>query len=192
MAEGNKTKQVIATSYIQLCTEKEYAKISIQEIAFRAQLNRQTFYYHFKDKQELLRWIYFNDSLKYLVAEKVTLDNWEEQALKMLKAMKEKALFYQSSLIGDRDILINEFFSIVERIFQQLFRQVDEEKELSSQDILFYSRFFAFGCSGILETWIRGDFQELPLEIAAQLFRLAKDIELFSYRIYQKGRMEDD
>ncbi|KAF1301903.1 TetR/AcrR family transcriptional regulator [Enterococcus saccharolyticus] len=186
MAEGKKTKAAIASAYIQLCEEKEYAKISVQDIALKASINRQTFYYHFQDKNELLRWVYFNDSLKFLASKEVKLDNWEEQALKMLKRMQEKQVFYQNTMIGNRTILINEFFTVVQSIFRQLFRQVDEEKVLSKQDIDFYSRFFSFGCSGILEAWICGNFQESALEIATQLFRLAQDIEVFSYRIYQR------
>ncbi len=186
MAEGKKTKAAISAAYIQLFEEKDCAKISVQDIATRAAINRQTFYYHFPDKKALLHWIYFNDSLKYLASETVNLDNWEEQALKMLKAMQQKQTFYQKSLAAERDILIEAFFQIVQTIFQALFERVDVEQELSAQDIQFYSRFFSFGCSGILDTWIRGGFKETPLEIAMQLFRLAKDIELFAYRIYQR------
>lgn len=81
---------------------------------------------------------------------------------------------------------MSEFYQITEPLFQRLFDEVDEEQQLSQQDIAFYSRFFSYGCSGILETWIRDDFPEMPLEIATQLFRLAKDVEFFSYQIYQK------
>jgi AcrR family transcriptional regulator len=187
MAEGKKTKAAIAAAYIQLCEEKEWAKISVQDIALRTGINRQTFYYHFPDKKTLLRWVYLNDSLRYLAADEVSLDNWEEQALKMLKTMQEKSVFYHNTLAGERDILMNEFFQVVQEVFKQLFQQVDEEHVLSTQDIQFYSRFFSFGCSGILEAWIRGNFQETPLDIATQLLRLAQDIEVYTYRIYQRN-----
>lgn len=186
MAEGKKTKAAIAAAYIQLCEEKEWAKISVQDIAASTGINRQTFYYHFPDKKALLHWVYLNDALRYLSSDEVSFDNWEEQVLKMLKTMQEKSVFYRNTLMGDRDVMMNAFFHIVQGIFSQLFLQVDEEKVLSEQDIQFYSRFFSFGCSGILEAWIRGDFQETPLEISMQLLRLAQDIEVYSYRIYQR------
>ena len=134
----------------------------------------------------MIRWIYKTDALIYLTSENISLDNWEEAALKMLKAMRQNGTFYRKSVTYDRDILMSEFYQITEPLFQRLFDEVDKEQQLSQQDIAFYSRFFSYGCSGILETWIRDDFPEMPLEIATQLFRLAKDVEFFSYQIYQK------
>lgn len=187
MAESVKTKTMIASALIELCEKKDYAKISIQEIATRCDINRQTFYYHFSDKKALLRWVYHNDSLKYLTSKDVSLDNWEEQVLKMLKQMQQISSFYATTLQGDRSILMDEFFQIVQNMFHQLLLQVDEEQVLSEKDLQFYTRFFSFGCSGILETWIKEGFQESPMEIAMELFRLAQDIEAFSYRLYQKN-----
>jgi AcrR family transcriptional regulator len=186
MAEGNQTKAIIGQTFVSLCESEDPSKISIQELAEQAQINRQTFYYHFPDKKALIRWIYQTDALICLTAEDISLDNWEEAALKMLKRMKQHSTFYRKSVAYDRDILINEFYHITEPLFQRLFKEVDVEQQLSEQDVFFYSRFFSYGCSGILETWIRDDFPETPLEVATQLFRLAKDVEFFSYQIYQE------
>ena len=43
MAEGNQTKAVIGQTFVELCETKELNKISIQELAEKAQINRQTF-----------------------------------------------------------------------------------------------------------------------------------------------------
>ena len=182
----NKTKVKLAECYLQLCAEKNSSKISVRELTTAAQVNRQTFYYHFKDIQALLHWIYCQDALKYLIEEQVALDNWEEQVFKLLKSIYQKRLFYKMVLLENRESVMQAFFPIIEQVFRQLFRQVDEEEKLSEKDHQFYSRFFSFGCCGILETWIKEDYPEQPVAIAAQLFQLAKDIELFSYRIYQR------
>lgn len=62
---------------------------------------------------------------------------------------------------------------------------MDEERQLSARDKLFYAR-FSYGCSGVLVNWITNEYEETPMEIAMQLFRLAKDTELYSYRLYAK------
>lgn len=51
MMDGKQTKAVIGQTLITLCETKEVNKISVQEIAEKAQVNRQTFYYHFPDKK---------------------------------------------------------------------------------------------------------------------------------------------
>ncbi|WP_122646221.1 TetR/AcrR family transcriptional regulator [Enterococcus mediterraneensis] len=185
MAEGNQTKRAIAKALIALTEEKPYAKISVQDISRKAEINRQTFYYHFSDKDELLRWLYLHDSLKYLTSSELSIGNWEEQALKMLKRMKEKGDFYTTTVANSRDILVKEFSLIVAKLFRKLFEQVDVEGVLTDKDKDFYGRFFAYGCSGVLLNWITEGYQETPLEIATQLFQLAKDVEFFSIRLYQ-------
>ena len=108
MKKVEPTKLAISRAYMDLCKEKAPTKISVQEISERAQIKRQTFYYHFQDKQALLKWVYLNNSLKYLVEERVLLDNWEEQVLKMLKAMQEEAIFYQNILKCNRNELMDQ------------------------------------------------------------------------------------
>ena len=55
----------------------------------------------------------------------------------MLKAMRQNGTFYRKSVTYDRDILMSEFYQITEPLFQRLFDEVDEEQQLSQQDIAF-------------------------------------------------------
>lgn len=190
MAEGNRTKKQIAQVLLHLVAEKPFSKITVQDMAKGAGINRQTFYYHFNDKKELLRWFYQQDSLCYLTTDELSLENWEEQARKMLVAMKANGAFYQATVAEQQDILVQEFVTITSKLFHKLFETVDQEGLLSEADKLFYGRFFSYGCSGVMMDWIREGFQETPLAISAQLFRLAKDVEFFSSRLYQTEQEE--
>ncbi|EOL45151.1 TetR/AcrR family transcriptional regulator [Enterococcus caccae] len=184
MSESQITKKAISAALIELCDHKLFSKISVQDITKEVGLNRQTFYYHFTDKQDLLRWIYTHDALIYLDSPEVSIDNWEEQALKMLKAIQSKSDFYYNTVSSDSDILRTCFSTITNKLFINLFDQVDKENQLLPEDKIFYARFFSYGCSGVLIDWILNSYKESPLEIATQLFRLAKDTEFFSYRLY--------
>lgn len=55
MSGTHDTKQAIASALIELCEQKDFRKISVQDITKKVGLNRQTFYYHFTDKYDLLR-----------------------------------------------------------------------------------------------------------------------------------------
>ena len=186
MSESQITKKAIAQALITLCSAKLFSKISVQDITKEAGLNRQTFYYHFTDKYDLCRWIYQQDAFIYLTAGDIDLGNWEEQALKMLKAIKEKHEFYYNTVSSYSDILVTDFSEITKKLFVSLFEQMDVENELSPEDKDFYARFFSYGCSGVLKNWILEGYKETPLTIATQLFRLAKDVELFSSRLYNE------
>lgn len=192
MKKINPTKKAIGEGMAALCQTVPFKKMSVQQIAQSAGINRQSFYYHFSDKFALLRWFYHEDSLRYLESGTISLDNWEEEALKMLKAIKEKADFYLNTVSSNPEILMNEFSVMTQKLFISLFENMDIDKQLSEEDKVFYARFFSYGCSGVLTQWILEGFRETPLEIAAQLFRLAKDTELFSYRIFAQEQSEDE
>ncbi|MEY8446502.1 TetR/AcrR family transcriptional regulator [Enterococcus ratti] len=192
MGDASRTKQLIKSALIGLCQTHTFKKISVQTIARAAGINRQTFYYHFADKYDLLQWIYYEDCLHYLAPNDLSLKNWEEQALKMLKAIANQKEFYTSTVLSDQEILQTEFITIIQQSFIEIFDQMDEEKQLSEKDKLFYARFFSYGCSGVLLNWITHHYTETPMEIAMQLFRLAKDTELYSYRLYAKEEWEQE
>lgn len=125
-----------------ICAKHNLFEKSASKIANEAKINRQTFYYHFTDKYDLLRWVYCEDALHYLDPQCLTLDNWEEQALKMLKAIAEKKEFYANTVLSDQEILQKEFSQLIQKSFIKIFEQMDEERQLSAKDKLFYARFF--------------------------------------------------
>lgn len=192
MIEGKKTKDKLAQALLKLVEKKDFTKISISDITQATGLNRQTFYYHFKDKEDLLHYSYFVTGLNYLQADDLSLDNWEEAVLKMLRTMEKYQTFYFKTVTSDSEVLIREFTTLTKGLFVRLFEDVDHEAQLSTADKDFYSRFLAYGCGGILVDWLLKKVQATPLEIAAQLFRFAKDIEFFAYRLYQSDTEKSD
>ena len=58
MADSNITKNALATSLKKLMREKPFEKISVSDICDDCGMNRKSFYYHFKDKYDLVNWIF--------------------------------------------------------------------------------------------------------------------------------------
>ena len=58
MADSNITKKALADALKELMDTKPFHKISVSDICERCQMNRKSFYYHFKDKYDLMNWIY--------------------------------------------------------------------------------------------------------------------------------------
>ncbi len=56
MADSNITKQALATSLRELMEEVPFDKINVAQICERCGMNRKSFYYHFKDKYDLVNW----------------------------------------------------------------------------------------------------------------------------------------
>lgn len=60
------TKQALAASIKELMEREPLSKISVGDITSNCGVNRQTFYYHFKDKYELVNWIYYTETVKLM------------------------------------------------------------------------------------------------------------------------------
>lgn len=58
MADSNITKKALAAAFRELMNEIQFSKISVRMICEKCDMNRKSFYYHFKDKYELVNWIF--------------------------------------------------------------------------------------------------------------------------------------
>lgn len=58
MADSAITKRALVASLKSLMSEQPFSKISIGEICDRCEMNRKSFYYHFRDKYDLVNWIF--------------------------------------------------------------------------------------------------------------------------------------
>ena len=58
MADSNITKKALAEALKELMEEKSFEKINIGDICEKCEMNRKSFYYHFKDKYDLVNWIF--------------------------------------------------------------------------------------------------------------------------------------
>lgn len=58
MSESLITKKALGESLKKLMAVKPFDKISIKDICDECGMNRNSFYYHFKDKQDLMIWIF--------------------------------------------------------------------------------------------------------------------------------------
>ena len=69
-----KTKATLYKTYLDLITQKDYDQIKISDICKKANINRSTFYDHFKDKEELASSLLM-DTKKELLNEINTISN---------------------------------------------------------------------------------------------------------------------
>ena len=63
MSNNNITKKAFAEAIKHLLTKKPLTKISVKDITEHCNISRNTFYYHFRDKYELINWIFYTEIL---------------------------------------------------------------------------------------------------------------------------------
>ena len=61
MSESNITKNALAASMKKLMRSRPFEKISVSDICSDCGINRKSFYYHFRDKYDLVNWIFYTE-----------------------------------------------------------------------------------------------------------------------------------
>ena len=95
MADSSITKRALAISLKELMAEQPFDKINVAQICERCDMNRKSFYYHFKDKYDLVNWIFDTEFIALLKDENldVSHSNYKERWAVMEKICR---YFYQN------------------------------------------------------------------------------------------------
>ncbi len=164
MKEQTITKQAIIYSFKKLMKEKQFDKISISDITNVCNLNRQTFYYHFQDKYELMNWIYYNEIFLPLV-KKLENNNYEEAFKNMFTTMYEEKYLYNNALSMNTEYGFKQYlYSVLEELIKM------NSQNKKSQDIKFYT----YGLVGLIIEWIQTGMKESPEELASWTCKMFK------------------
>ncbi len=96
MSDSNLTKNALARSMKKLMSEKPFEKISVSDICGDCGINRKSFYYHFRDKYDLVNWIFYVGFIGEFDLESYD-DGWEFLEDMCEYFYREKA-FYRAAL----------------------------------------------------------------------------------------------
>lgn len=94
--------------------KKEFAKVTISEVAEAANLNRKTFYYHFKDMHDLLSWTLQDEALSLI--SKYDLQKDHRSAVKfILDYLEDNNEFIDNILNSYARLEVREFLYVAMR-----------------------------------------------------------------------------
>lgn len=173
MAE--RTKLWIADKMKALMRKKPVSKIRITEICAAAEIERSTFYYHFKDKYDLVAWIFYHS------AENMDVTNISEAANHM-RQMKNDILFYKRAYEDNSPQALWQYMlEYFAEAYTAAAKSALQADTLDTQ--LSYSiRLYCYGAVGMAKEWILTDnvtsadtavrmmFASMPENLRAVLF----------------------
>jgi AcrR family transcriptional regulator len=96
IVNANYTKEIWANSLKELSKTQTLKKITVQSLAQHCRLNRGTFYYHFKDINDLICWIFEHDILNYF--QEAIEKEWTHNTYHFLSVIKANCSFYNQAL----------------------------------------------------------------------------------------------
>ncbi len=168
------TKMVLKESLIKLMKQKTISRITITEICEEADINRATFYAHYKDQFDLLKQIeqeLVDDIKKYLT--NYSLHENDLQSLQMMEQIFE--YIRENSEVCS--VFINEdgdrkFLRDILIIIQQQFIDEWTRRKVHKEVAVYLYAYATNGCIGIIQKWLQDGMVRSTREMAEIIIRL--------------------
>ena len=163
------TKKVLAGALKELLQEKPLSKITISDITNRAGVNRHTFYYHFRDINDLVLWIFSAEIAKRGI-NTTPLQDWQNALISLLDfAVKEKSFVLAVYHSPANECIIRQLYHYSYEYVERIIDDIAPGCRLSGEDREFLIDFINYGFIGILIKWVREGMKYDPEELIKHL-----------------------
>ena len=146
----NGTKQKIASTMHEMMSRKSFEKITVKNLMDVTNMNRQSFYYHFRDTRDVLMWICQERVFLPMAGSRLEFSEWIIYGLELLNRDR---LFYLRVVSVSQADFVREFIAaaIFPRVKAMLYPEVAHlgENQTFAVDFLsnaimdYYLRFLA-------------------------------------------------
>lgn len=184
MADSNITKRALANSLKTLMLEKPFDKININDICVPCDMNRKSFYYHFKDKYDLVNWIFDTEFMEF-VGQKSLLQPWDFFK-ELLNYFYENHRFYRKALqIKGQNSFSDHFHEYMVPVVIEFLKNAYQE-EYKTEHTDFFTLFVTDAITCAIERWLldknclsSDEFFELLLSCIISVHKkVTRDIQL--------------
>lgn len=160
----DRTKLALAKALQELLITKSLDEVRVSELCSRCNLQRQSFYYHFQDKYDLVAWIFMQDTSR-VFAECGSQLNLQFLS-SLLNTFYDKKQFYLR-IIADRSqnlplLYIQDY---VYRFCLNRYQKRDHTYELKAK-----VKFLVYGSIGVVWEWLGGEHDFTSDELAQWMF----------------------
>ena len=149
MADSNITKRALAAALKDVMAQKPFAKINVSDICEKCDMSRKSFYYHFRDKYDLLNWIFDMDFFR-IAGSVETSQPWTVMTT-LCDYFYDNRDFYRRALrVTGQNSFLEHYREMLAPILRGILENVLDDSEYMEFHIAFYQDALA----GALERWL--------------------------------------
>ena len=166
---NNSTKLALEASLKNLLLKKPVDKITITDLTNDCGITRMAFYYHFKDKYDLVNWIFDTEITKIFSEEEWKNAGFTWDILeKICEYFYKHRTFYSKVLqIEGQNSFTEHFRDILVPVNRKFLAMVEEEEKGEHEE--FYIHFFSDAFLAALVRWLEDRECVSPQEFSALL-----------------------
>ena len=187
-----KTKKVLKESLSSLLMEKNINNITVKEIVDLADLNRGTFYLHYRDVYDMMTQIE-NDMFKEIsdISDRFSAaalkDSPRPYLLELFQYFSFNCIFCKLllGLHGDMAFLSKLKNMIEDKCFYTIMETCPKNNR---QNYQFFATYAVSGCTGLLQRWLENDMKITPEELAQTASDLIQNgFEFLQMNLHDQG-----
>ena len=142
----DRTKQLFADKIMQLAKNKPIKDIQIKELCVLCGVERTTFYYHFRDKYDLVAWIFKQNYIEE--ASRAETINDERMIREMFHRLSMQKEFFLNALQDSsqnnlREYMLAFYIGIEEKVLCEYYHT-----DSLNEELLYEVRNYSFGSMG--------------------------------------------
>ena len=177
MASSEITKKALSNSLKELLTKKPLNKVNVSEICDNCKINRKTFYYHFKDKEDLVNWI-FDSELAEVANQEADVESLNGIE-RVVEYFYENRGFYRKVLrIEGQNSFSEHFRDLCCALLMERLKKIFKSSDITD----FQVNFYADGITCALKRWLTTSNCLTPEEFMSQI---RSCIRLTAIHIYE-------
>lgn len=176
------TQQKLAKSLKELMLQVPFEKLSVSDITANCNLHRQTFYYHFEDKYELLDYIVYNELINPFITG-FKMENIYDKIYALFSTMLGEKKFYQNSLRIDTQELSRYVSKIAYDYVKPVIKSIKSDNSINNSDELndaIVAEFFSYGISGVIICWVQRGMKDSPKSMTKRVEKIIENIKLLA------------
>lgn len=164
-------KALISDALLELSNEKPLSKISISDIQKKSGVSRQTFYNHFRDKNDLIQYIYLDRVISNWKVVSTDLEYYDSLLDVFDRYARYQYFLKQALSLNDQNCL-REFMIDYCKKFDLEWHQRYYGAEPMPDALRFATEYHAVASMSITIAWILSDMPSPPHVIAENIARM--------------------
>lgn len=177
MSDSLITKKTIAYALKKAMQNTPFQKISIGDIMSETDIRRQTFYYHFQDKYELLEWIYMQEASEN-IDDYLDYEHWTKVVTRLFDYLYTNQVFLVNALSTTGQNAFDQYFyqhtkHLIEVIIADM--SAKDMDLIPTDSLSFFTTFYSHALVGTAKEWLLAGcptpVSELSKEIQNVLMR---------------------
>ncbi len=181
-----RSRRMIYRAMVDLVEERGIDGFTVSDLTERADLNRSTFYSHFKDKDDLIKSCEddFLDELIEVESE-IAKTTPEELALAVVGDRPLNALVELFDFLAQNSTMLHALISangdigfehrLLDTVGQTIINKIlnQQYKDNTTRLVEFYVAYYSSAALGLVRTWMEGGMKETPEQMSNLFVQLA-------------------